>query len=96
MITLDNSQWNQLDEMILNLHIQKDVTALQTQILERLAVLIPHRRSVFALGTTQNGPRVVFAPVCRRITSRPQLLRVGYEKMSSAAALPEEPLDMDK
>lgn len=63
MITLDNSQWNQLDEMILNLHIQKDVTALQTQILEQLAVLIPHRRSFFDLCTTQNGQRVFFAPV---------------------------------
>ena len=30
------------------------------------------------------------------ITSRTQLLRMVYEKMSSAAALPEEPLDLDK
>ena len=63
MITLDNSQWNQLDEIILNLHIQKDVTILQTQILEQLAGLIPHRRSFFDLCTTQNGQRVFFAPV---------------------------------
>lgn len=63
VITLDNSQWNQLDEIILNLHIQKDVTALQTQILEQLAVLIPHRRSFFDLCTTQNGHRVFFAPI---------------------------------
>ena len=96
MITLDNSQWNQLDEMILNLHIQKDVTALHTQILERLAVLIPHRRSFFDLCTTQNGQRVFFAPVSLGTTSRTQLLRMVYEKMSIAAALPEEPLDLDK
>ncbi len=30
------------------------------------------------------------------ITSRTQLLRMVYEKMSIAAALPEEPLDLDK
>lgn len=63
MIILDNSQWNQLDEIILNLHIQKDITVLQTQILEQLAVLIPHRRSFFDLCTIQNGQRVFFAPV---------------------------------
>lgn len=63
MITLDNNQWNLLDEIILNLHIQKDITALQTQILEQLAVLIPHRRSFFDLCTTQNGRLVFFAPI---------------------------------
>ena len=63
MITLDNSQWNQLDEIILNLHIQKDVTILQTQILEQLAGLIPHRRSFFDMCTKQKGQRVVFSPV---------------------------------
>lgn len=63
MITLDNSQWNQLDSIILNLHTQNDITTLQTQILEQLAVLIPHRRSFFDLCTTQNGRLVFFDPV---------------------------------
>lgn len=75
-MSLTEQQWESFHLFLLDLYPLKNVNQIQQYVLEKLEVMIPHKRSFFDLGTVKNSEIHFFHPMSLNISK--ELLKKYY------------------